>query len=105
MTMKFAMNFSEIFILFPLVIVKAPSKSKRASSSQVNQSDHQVAESFSLSYDGRTAKVGKEDIIIDEAAIAEYTGLPRTGDCWFKTTTPSNNEFRSYLISMHKDLT
>jgi hypothetical protein len=36
----------------------------------------QVAESFALSYDGRTAKVGKEEIIIDEATIVEYTGLP-----------------------------
>jgi hypothetical protein len=36
----------------------------------------QVAESFAISYDGRIAKVGKEEIIIDEAAIAEYTGYP-----------------------------
>jgi hypothetical protein len=64
----------------------------------------QVAEYFSISYDGRTAKVGKEEIIIDEAAIAEYTGLPRSGDYWFKTTIPSNTEFRSYLLPVHKDL-
>jgi hypothetical protein len=38
----------------------------------------QVAKSFVISYDGRTAKVGKEEIIIDETAIAEYTGLPRS---------------------------
>jgi hypothetical protein len=63
-----------------------------------------VAESFAISYDGRTAKVGKEDIIIDKASISEYTGLPRSGDCWFKTTIPSNTEFRSYLLPVHKDL-
>jgi hypothetical protein len=64
----------------------------------------QVAESFAISYDGRSAKIGKEEFIIDEAAIAEYTGLPRSGDCWFKSTTPSNIEFRSYLLPVHKDL-
>jgi hypothetical protein len=37
-------------------------------------------------------------------AIAEYTGLPRSGDCWFKSTVPSNIEFRSYLLPIHKDL-
>jgi hypothetical protein len=65
----------------------------------------QVAEAFSLSYDGRIAKIGREEFIIDEAAIAEYTGLSRTGDCWFKTSSPSNVEFRSYLLPVHKALT
>ena len=64
----------------------------------------QVAESFVIAYDGRSAKIGKEEFIIDEAAIAEYTGLPRSGNCWFKTTIPSNIEFRSYLLPIHKDV-
>jgi hypothetical protein len=38
----------------------------------------QVAESFAISYDGRFAKIGKEEFIIDEAAIAKYTGLPKS---------------------------
>jgi hypothetical protein len=65
----------------------------------------QVAEAFSLSYDGRIAKIGREEFIIDEAAIAEYTGLSGTGNCWFKTSSPSNVEFRSYLLPVHKYLT
>jgi hypothetical protein len=65
----------------------------------------QVAEAFSLSYDGRIAKIGREEIIIDEAAIVEYTGLSRTGDYWFKTSSPSNVEFRLYLLPVHKALT
>jgi hypothetical protein len=64
----------------------------------------QIAEAFSLSYDGRVVKIGKEEFIIDEASIAEYTGLPRTGVCWFKTSSPSNVEFRSYLLPVHKTL-
>jgi len=40
----------------------------------------QVAEAFALSYDGRIAKIGRDEIIIDEATIVEYTGLSRTGD-------------------------
>jgi hypothetical protein len=65
----------------------------------------QIAESFSLSYDGRVAKIGREEFIIDEASIVEYTGLPRTGVCWFKTSSPSNVEFRSYLLPVHKTMT
>jgi hypothetical protein len=65
----------------------------------------QVAEAFSLSYDGRVAKIGREEFFIDEASIAEYTGLSRTGSCWFKTSSPSNVEFRSYLLPVHKTLT
>lgn len=64
----------------------------------------QVAESFAISYAERTAKVGKEEIIIDKAAIVEYTCLPRSEDCWFKTTTPSNIEFKSFLLPVHKAL-
>jgi hypothetical protein len=65
----------------------------------------QVAEAFALSYDGRIARVGREEFIIDEASIAEDTGLSRTGTCWFKTSLHSNVEFRSYLLPVHKSLT
>ena len=40
----------------------------------------QVAEAFVVSFDGRVAKIGKEEFIVDEAAIHEATGLPRTGE-------------------------
>jgi hypothetical protein len=56
-----------------------------------------VSETFAISYDRRATTVGKEDFVVDEVAIAKFTGLPRTGDCWFKSTVPSNIEFRSYL--------
>jgi hypothetical protein len=36
----------------------------------------QVAEAFALSFDGRIAKVGREEFMIDEASISEYTGCP-----------------------------
>jgi hypothetical protein len=47
----------------------------------------QLSKAFSLSYDGRTTVIGKEKFMIDEAAITDITGLPRIGECWFKTTT------------------
>jgi len=53
----------------------------------------QVADSFAIAYDGRSVKIGKHEFIIDEASIAEFIGLPRTGDYWFKSTVPSNIEF------------
>ena len=65
----------------------------------------QVSETFSISYDGRAGTVGKEEFVVDEVAITEFTGLPRIGDCWFKSMVPSNIEFRSYLQPLHKDLT
>jgi hypothetical protein len=64
----------------------------------------QLSKTFAISYDGRAATVGKEEFVVDEAVVAEFTGLPRTGDCWFKSTVPSNIEFRSYLQPLHKDI-
>lgn len=72
---------------------------------KLNTFHQQVAEAFAVTFDGRSAKIGKEEFIVDEAAIHEYTGFPRTGECWFKTTTPSNIEFRSYLLPMQSDIT
>jgi hypothetical protein len=65
----------------------------------------QVSETFASSYEGRTRTVGKEQFVVDKATIAEFTGLPRIGDCWFKSMVPSNIEFRSYLQPLHKYLT
>jgi hypothetical protein len=64
----------------------------------------QLLEAFSLSYDGRRVVIGKDEFVVDEEAITEITGLPRTGDCWFKTTVSANIEFRSYLQPQHKTL-
>ena len=64
----------------------------------------QVSETFAISYDGRVATMGKEEFVVDEAAIVEFTGLPRIGECWFKTIVPGNIEFKSYLQPQHKNL-
>jgi hypothetical protein len=37
------------------------------------------------------------EIIVDEAAIAAATSLPRSGQSWFKTTAIKNLNFRAYL--------
>jgi transketolase C-terminal domain/subunit len=59
---------------------------------------HQTTtEVFAKSYDGKRASVGSLEMIVDEAAIATATGLPRTGQIWFKTTTTKNLNFRVYL--------
>jgi hypothetical protein len=64
----------------------------------------QLSEAFALSYDGRTIVIVKEEFMVDEVAITEITGLPRTGECWFNTTIPTNIEFKSYLQPQHKNL-
>jgi hypothetical protein len=69
------------------------------------QSSHQqVAEAFSLTFDGRKVVIGQDEFIVDEALIAEVTELPRTGESWFKTTVTKDVEFRSYLKPEHKSL-
>lgn len=64
----------------------------------------QIAKAFATSYDGRVAKIGRDEFIIDESAIQEATGLPRTGECWFKTTNHADIEFRYYLLEEHRGI-
>ena len=64
---------------------------------KIQGSHQQVAEAFSLSFDGSKALIGKEEFLVDETLIVEVTELPRTGEKWFKTTITKNVEFRSYL--------
>jgi hypothetical protein len=69
------------------------------------QSSHQqVAEDFSLTFDGRKVVISQDEFQVDEALIAEVTELPRTGENWFKTTVTKDVEFRSYLKPEHKCL-
>jgi hypothetical protein len=56
-----------------------------------------ITETFAKSYDGNKSTVGSLELIVDEDAIASATGLPRTGQSWFKTTITKNLDFRSYL--------
>jgi hypothetical protein len=56
-----------------------------------------TTEAFAKTFDGDKAHVGSLEIIVDEAAIAVVTSLPRSGQSWFKTTTTKNLNFRAYL--------
>jgi hypothetical protein len=69
------------------------------------QSSHQqVAEAFSLNFDGKKAIIGRDEFEIDESLIVEVTKLPMNGEKWFKTTVTKNVEFRSYLKPEHRGL-
>ena len=57
---------------------------------KVQGSHHQVAEAFSLTFDGSKAVIGKEEFQVDEALVAEVTKLPRTKESWFKTIVTKN---------------
>ena len=46
--------------------------------------DDAVSLQFSLGFDGHIAKVGSLEFSVTEDSIALATGLPRTGDRWFK---------------------
>jgi hypothetical protein len=64
---------------------------------------HQAtAEAFAMTFDGNRARVGSVEIKVDEEVIAAATGLPRTGQRWFKTTAPKSLDFRFYLKDGYK---
>jgi archaellum component FlaC len=64
---------------------------------------HQAtAEAFALSFDGNRARVGSVEIKVDEKFIAEATGLPMTGEKWFKTTAPKKQDYKFYLKDGYK---
>jgi hypothetical protein len=66
---------------------------------------HQTTtEVFAKSHDRNKACVGSLEIIVDEAAIATATSLPRSGQSWFKTTTTKNLNFRAYLKEEFKNV-
>jgi hypothetical protein len=64
-----------------------------------------TAEAFSKSYNGNRASVGSVEMIVDEAAIATTTNLPRLGQSWFKTIVTKNLKFTAYLKAEFKDIT
>jgi hypothetical protein len=64
-----------------------------------------IAEAFAKSYDGKKASVGSIEMIVDEAAIATSTNLPRSGQSWLKTTTTKNLNFRAYLKEEFRNIT
>jgi hypothetical protein len=50
---------------------------------------HQATtEAFAKTFDGNRARVGSVEIAVNEEFIAAATGLPTTGQRWFKTTAP-----------------
>lgn len=57
----------------------------------------EIAKIFAKSYDGKKAKVGSLELIVDEATIATAIGLPITGQIRFKTIVTKKIDFRSYL--------
>jgi len=64
---------------------------------------HQATnEAFAKTFDGNKAHVGSVEIKVDEVVIAVATGLPRTGQKWFKTTASKNMDFRVYLKEGYK---
>jgi hypothetical protein len=64
---------------------------------------HQAtAEAFAMSFDGNKARVGSVEIKVDEKFIAEATGLPMTGQKWFKTTALKKQDFKFYLKDGYK---
>jgi hypothetical protein len=64
---------------------------------------HQAtAEAFAMTFDGSRARVGSVEIKVDEESIAAATGLPMTGQRWFKTTALKNQDFKFYLKDGYK---
>ena len=71
---------------------------------KIQGSHQQVAEAFSLSFNGSKALIGKEEFLVDESIIIEVTELRRNGEKWVNTTITKNVEFRSYLKPEHRNV-
>jgi len=71
---------------------------------KIQGSHQQVAEAFSLSFDGSKAVIGKDEFHIDETIFTKVTKIPGTREKWFKTTIPKDVEFRSYLKPEHRGM-
>ena len=71
---------------------------------KLQSSLQQVAEAFSLNFNGKKAIIGRDEFEIVETLIAEVTELPMTGEKWFKTIVIKNVEFRTYLKPEHRGL-
>jgi hypothetical protein len=63
-----------------------------------------IIEAFAKSYEGNKATIGPLEIQVDEASIASATGMPRTGQKWFKITVTKNLDFRPYLKLEFKNI-
>jgi hypothetical protein len=64
---------------------------------------HQATtEAFAMTFDGSRARVGSVEIKVDEESIAVATGLPMTGQRWFKTMALKNQDFKFYLKDGYK---
>jgi hypothetical protein len=48
--------------------------------------NHSVAQQFSLTFDGCRAKVGDIQLELNEEFLSSATGLPATGQRWFKNS-------------------
>ena len=56
-----------------------------------------VSMAFSQSFEGQQARVGSLKFKVIEAFISEATGLPMTGDKWFKRKTGRIGDFTKFL--------
>jgi hypothetical protein len=57
----------------------------------------EVAREFSKTFDGTRVKVGDVQFQVNEEFISQATGLPQSGDKWFKNMKVKNIPWRSLL--------
>jgi hypothetical protein len=64
----------------------------------------EVARKFSLHFDGIKTKVGNLEFEVSEASIAVATGIPNTGERWFKSMILNATFSKDFLQpNYHKD--
>jgi hypothetical protein len=64
----------------------------------------QVSLQFTQSFDGRLARVTNLEIEVTEETIANVTGLPRTGEYWFKKLTLGMEICNRFLKAQYQNV-
>ena len=65
--------------------------------------DAKVALTFSQGFDGKTMKIGDLTIEVTEASIVAATGLPCTGERWFKNKPVRAINCNCFLVDGHQE--
>jgi len=63
----------------------------------MQRGNSEVARKFSSHFDGLKTRVGYLEFEVSEASIATTTGIPNTGERWFKSMTLNASFFKEFL--------
>ena len=71
---------------------------------KLQEHDANVTLAFAQGFDGKTTKIRDMTIEVTEASIATATGIPQTGERWFKNKPVWAIDCNGFLVDTHQEL-